>query len=224
MSSFFKTYPSLETYFAKHGEDIAYEKGQHLVWRNDESLWVYLLRSGFVRASFSFPDGTRRIIGFFVPGSVFAQSGSFFADKDGMLSYSAETPVTVLRVKRSHFLQSLDTGTDMAKDYLDLTLRNQIFLVDRLMYQGEAGIRKKFARWLLFMCKYYCLDASNPGTIRIPLTQTTIADFLHITRESANAVIKEFVDKEYIRVESKVITIIDRDALKILVGEKRSSE
>lgn len=211
MSSFFKRSPALEACFSEHGERITYDKNQHLVWKSDESAWVFMLASGLVRVSFSFDDGQQRVIGYFVPGVVFAQSGSFFAEHDGALSYIAEGPVTVYRMKRSEFLLMLDTSNNhmCVREYLDMTLRNQIFLIDRIVYQGEKGLEAKFRRWLLFMVKYYGQKNDTTAEISVSLTQEMIADFLHTTRESVNVLLKESIQKRIIKIEKKKIVILD---------------
>lgn len=216
MKSFFQKEASHVSFFKEHGERIVYKKGQHIVWPADNFPWVYNLESGFARVTFAGKDDDARIIGFFTPGTTFAQVGSFFDSDSGTIEYLAETPVVVHRVKRDAFFEKLDTDKEFAKSYLNISLRNQIFLIDRIVYQGENGISKKMIRWILFMVKYYGVDVpnSNHVEIEIPLTQTTIASFLHVTRESANAAIRELVKKNLIEVSNKKIVILDCAALK----------
>ena len=220
MSTFLKPLKLHEQYFKQHGELLLYKKGQHLVWPADTYPWVYFLVLGHVRVCFRINDATSRIIGFFIPGSTFAQSGSFFADDGGGLQYIAETPVQVLRVSRSAFLSQLDNDAAFNKEYLDSILRHQIFLIDRIVYQGEPGIEKKFARWLLFMCKYYSDSTKSPIKISLPLSQNTIADFLHITRESANAVIRDFTKKGLVSVQDQYLHVHDKTAIQKLLTKR----
>ena len=204
-------------YFTENGELVSYEKGQHLVWKNDESAWVFFLVKGLVRASFSFSDDTHRILGYFVPGTVFAQSGSFINDP-GVLSYLAEGPVTVLRVRRATFLKQLQSDIMLANEYLNITLRNQLVLVDRIVYQGEKGLRAKTVRWLLFMAKYYGTSSGNTCDITVPLTQETIANFLHATRESMNIELRNLEKESLVELATKRIRIIDLAGLKKILA------
>lgn len=207
-----------EAFFKEHGEQLWYKKGQLLVWPNEQYPWVYFLVSGYVRSSFTLPSGTTRIIGFFRPGTTFAQSGSFFDDDGGKLEYVAETAISLYRIKRSDFFMHLDRDPEFAREYLDMVLRSRIYLIERIVYQGESGIERKFARWLLFMIKYYSVQEKTGCRILIPLTQTTIANFLHITRESANTTMRAFEKKKLLKIHKKHILVPNIDKLQKILS------
>lgn len=223
MSEYFKFSEIHHRFFKKHGEKVMYDKDQHLAWQNDESGWVFFLAEGLVQVSFSFNDGTRRIIGYFVPGISFAQIGSFFEESDGRLTYAAKDSLIAYRVRRSDFLKELETDVAFSKDYLEMTLRNQIFLINRIVYQGEKGIHGKCARWLLFMSKHYGVrNPKNPLIRDIPInmTQDVIADFLHATRESINVILKKMQKEGLIAMKGKRISILDEQRIRASVESK----
>lgn len=217
MSNFFEYPKKLSEFFIKNGELVTYEKNQRLVWEKDESDWVFFLSEGFVKASFSLPDGTQRIIGFFVPGHIFAQSGSFFNKQDGKITYSAETNVSTYRIKHTLFLKEIQRDLELTNEYLTMTLRNQVFLIDRVVYQGEKNINNKCIRWLIFMSKYYGTEKNQTIEIIVPITQEVIANFLGSTRESANACLGNLVKKNIISISKKHIIILDSAKLKLLL-------
>lgn len=196
-----------EDFFLKHGDPIRYEKGQHIVWHKDESPWVFFLTEGLVRVSFSFPDGTRRTLGYFVPGVTFAQAGSFISDTDIKIEYTAEKSLTLYRIPRDIFLLQLEHDPVFARDFLTLTLKNQMLLIERIVYLGEKGMLRKCARWILFMNKYYGKNNGDVREIVVPITQDTIAEFLHATRESVSPIIHEFEEKGYIHITKKCLSI-----------------
>lgn len=207
MSSFFIYSKPFERLFLEHGERIQYAKEQRLIWGKDKSSWVFFLKSGFVCASFAHPQSTERIIGYFVPGHVFAQSGSFTGAHDGTLSYIAKTPSVAYRMRHAAFLRLVHEDTSLMKEYLAMTLRNQVFLIDRIVYQGEKGLYRKCVRWLLFMAKYYGKPVGNGCQIEIPLTQNTAAEFMHTTRESLNGILHQLADAKLISIARKQLTI-----------------
>lgn len=207
MSSFFPYSKPFARLFKEQGEKVSYEKNQHLIWHNDASDWVFFLENGFVRASFTLPNNTDRILGYFVPGMVFAQSGAFMHERDGMLSYTANTSSTLYRMRHRKFLSLVREDTELLNEYLNMTLRNQLLLIDRILYQGEKGLYAKCVRWLLFMAKFYGEPAGRGCSIPIPLTQETVANFLHATRESVNGVLQQLVEEQCITTGHKRITI-----------------
>lgn len=217
MADFFKYSKNFEYFFAEHGELVEYQKGQHLVWQKDDNAWMFFLKEGLVRVSFTFSDGSNRILGYFVPGHIFAQSGSFFDDRDGMLSYTAEQPLRVYRMKNKAGFELIQNDPVLMKEYLSMTLRNQIFLIDRVVYQGEKGLYLKCARWLLFMAKYYGQTNGATCEIAVPLTQETAANFLHTTRESLNGVFQQLSTEGHITISTKKIIINDLTRLRQLL-------
>lgn len=217
MSDFFHYSHIHQNHFAKLSEVVEYKKNQYLVWRKDESPWVFFLLEGIVKVTFSFKDGSTRFIGYFTPGMTFAQSGSFLADPDGKIEYVATENIKVYRIKKELFLEALDSNLEFCREYLNITLKNQIFLIERIIYQGEKNIDTKFAHWLLFMNKYYGETQKTHRHIYIPITQEIIANFLHITRESINATIQKFVKAKYINIVNKRIIINDKKALQEII-------
>lgn len=217
MSSYFTYSDKLEALFAENGELLSYAKGQHVVWQHEESEWVFFLVSGYVRVVSVTNGSPQRIIGFFVPGAVFAKTGSFINESDNALSYICEGPCQIYRLKKSVFLKQLHRNPLLCTDYMEMLLRNQHTLIARIVYQGEKHLQNKCLRWLEFMAKFYGTSGPQRHTvvITIPLNQTTIADFLHTTRESVNTTLRTLSQQGIISIERKQITIHDTRRLKI---------
>lgn len=207
MSSFFHFSKVHQQYFKKYGQLVSYKRGQYLVWAADENPCVFHLSSGSVRVAFGFNDGDDRILGFFVPGMTFAQSGSFFNDDGGRLEYIAHDEVKAYRISREDFLRQVSSDQEFANDYVNALSRNQVFLIERIIYQAERGIKRKYLRWLLFMAKYYGRKNGQTCFITIPLTQSAIANFLNATRESVNTITNALIDEGFISIEKKHIII-----------------
>ncbi|MBY0328641.1 Crp/Fnr family transcriptional regulator, partial [Patescibacteria group bacterium] len=144
-------------------------------------------------------------------------SGSFIAQHDGALSYIAESSTTAIRMNRHDFISAIKSDPSLMSEYLNMTLCNQLLLIDRIVYQGEKGLYAKCVRWLLFMAKYYGKENGNGCTITVPLTQDTIANFLHATRESVNGVLRQLQEEKHITISAKRITIIHTGKLKKLL-------
>lgn len=217
---FFSYAKTHEALFTQYGQKIVYKKGQYLVTIHDESPWVFFLTEGLVRVSFTFSDGNERLIGYFLPGMSFAKSGSFFAHEGGALEYLAQMPTTVLRMHREDFFAQLRSNPDFNAEYIDMILKNQIFLIERIVYQGETGIEKKFLRWLYFMAKYYGEPRGNSLRITVATSQEDIANFLHTTRVSVSKVVKKYTEKHIISVQKKHIYIANVDELHRLTEGK----
>lgn len=210
MSSIFRYSKTHEDFFSKHGEKITYKKGHLLIDRVTRSTYVYFLISGIIKSTFTSNDGTERLLGFFLPGTTFAQSGSFFDKPTEGIEYEVVEKCEVYRLKNQVFFNKLNNDNEFAIDYLQTVARNNLFLIERIVYQGEKDIRTKFIKWLIFMAKFYGQPVdSNLLTISVPMTQNTIANFLHSTRESVNKIIIDMKKAGLIDFNGKKIVICD---------------
>lgn len=214
--SFFSYATEHEQFFEEHGQRVVYKKGQYIVSPLDDSPWVFFLRDGIAQASFVFDDGNERLIGYFLTGMTFAKSGSFFSNGDGFLEYTAKEPCTLYRVRRELFLHSLTTNQKVNAEYLDMTLKNQMLLIERIVYQGESGIDMKFLRWVSFMIKYYGDSDGPTSRIIVATNHQDIANFLHVTRVSIGKVIKKYTKQGLIRFHKKHLIVNSADLQKLL--------
>lgn len=157
-----------------------------------------------------YDDGSESILGYYLAGQTYAQNGSFFSQHGGAdLEFTPIEASSIYRVPRDKFLEQLAIDQDFSKDYTTMVLRNQLALIDRVIFLGESRLIKRCVRWLLFMSKFYGERDGKSCHITISLTQDTVASFLHITRESAGKCLRKLSNDGYIRMEKKHITIID---------------
>jgi CRP-like cAMP-binding protein len=143
-----------------------------------------------------------------MPGMTFAQSGSFFSlSPNEGLEYKACSNSKVLRLPREVFLSALKTNRELCDDYISALLRNQVYLIERIVYQAEKGVYAKSIRWLLFMAKFYGEQKDDCAQLRVPITQEIAANFMHITRESAASALGKLKKKQLIAFKNKCVTI-----------------
>lgn len=217
MHTFIPDSPAIRAYFEKHGQRLEYDKRQTLVRVDDPQPWVYFLEDGIVEASYAFPDGVDRMLGYFVPNSIFAQNRSFFDDAGGDLKYLTITKTVILRVHRDDFLKQVAKVPKFNQEYLQMALLFRIFTTDLVIYLGENRIHNRCVRWLMLMARYYGEQTDEGVRIMVPLTQDTIANFLHVSRESISKTLREFTKGGHITIRKKQITIKNVDGLKDLL-------
>lgn len=218
MQSRVKTPEVIKAFFEKHGQKLVYGKKQEFIRADDPQPWVYFLSEGIVEVSYAFEDNAGdRPLGYFVQNMVFAQNRSFFNDVEGDLKYRSVEPIVVYRVHRDVFLAQLDKSFAFTKEYLQMVLLVRIFTTDLVIYLGEYRIHNRCIRWLLLMAKYYGEQTKDGCRIIVPLTQDTVANFLHVSRESVSKTLREFTKNGHITIKKKYITITDLGALKALL-------
>lgn len=216
MQSFIKTPPTIQAFFIENGQKMEYEKKQTFVRADDPQPWVYFLSEGIVEATFYFDGGDAKILGYFIPNSVFSQNKLFY-ETDGDLTYTTVEKTVIYRIHRDVFLEQIETNTTFIKEYLRNTLIFRIYTTDLVTYLGENKIHNRCIRWLLLMAKYYGEPTPEGTRIAVPLTQDTIANFLHISRESVSKTLRHFIRSNHISITKKRITITDINQLKSLL-------
>lgn len=213
MSDFFRYNKHHHAFFKKYGEPITFAKGDYVVSSSADHPWVYFLNEGLVKIAFQHNDGAKQILGFFVPGLVFAQTGSFLGDRTERLVYQASQTVSALRLPRQQFLHQIRNNKLMNIEYLSTLSRNQVYLVERIGFVGEKTVHDKLIAWLKFMVRFYGESSQEGVQIPIPLTQEDIASFLCITRESANNALRPLLRSGDVIHRKKILIIPNLDRL-----------
>lgn len=213
MTNFFKPMPTHLEYFEQEGVLVQYGKNQVFVRPEDDNPWVHYLVDGLVEITQATNDGNSRLMGYFFPGVVFAQSGSFLTSHSTELEYVTVHPSSMLRIHRQRFIELLSQDIRFANEYTDLLLRNQFLLMERIAIIGEYNIDRRVARLLVSLARYYGHQEDQVYLADIPVTQETIARFTHSTRESASKTIRKLTRDKIISINNKVLTIIDMDRL-----------
>lgn len=200
------------SFFRKHGQEVIFKKNQFFADPHDIHPWVYYLEEGMIKLSFDM-SGDERIIGYFVPNMMFAQSRVFYEADSGNILYSSVTKAKAVRVSREQYLAEIETNAVLRHEYIQCMLHNQTFLIDRVAFHGENNVEKKFLRWVLFMLKFYGIQTSTEHYVGIPLTQETISHFLHVSRETINKVMAHHIKSGLIAVEKKHIYVKNLDGI-----------
>lgn len=217
MTAFFRRMAAHEAYFKQHGQRVTYEKGQTFVRPEDENPWVYFLDSGLVEIGYGFNDGTHRLMGYFFPGIVFAQNGLFFTSDGSGLEYTAIKHCVLYRLVKTEFFDLITNNPACNQEYMDLLMRNQFLLIERVAYMGERSIEKVVIRLLLSLSKYYGRQDGNSYYIDVPITQEAVARFAHATRESVSKTLRLLVNEKIISIKAKRLVILDAKKLQQLL-------
>lgn len=213
MSKIFRYSEVHKKYFMQYGEKLVVKKNVKVIDSSKENTMAYFLMKGTVRVEHSFKNGVVAVIGYLCSGVSFAQVGVLF-NLRRQYDYIAEDNCVIYRISTEKFLELFEKYPDFCKDYLVMLRHNQLFLIDRSLCLAEKGIKAKLAHWLLLMSDYYSNEIDGKIVIFVKLSQTRIARFLNVTRESINPLIKWFVSQGYISIENKIITVNNVEGLK----------
>lgn len=208
MDEIFHISNSHRLFFEAAGEKLEFPKGRIASWSNDKQSWAYFLSEGCVRTFTSYADGTDKILGYLRRGSTFSQASTAFNHGGrGEMEFSALQDCTIYRVPVQEFWGNLQIDKAFSNDFLMMQLRDEMMMADHIIYLGEHNLERRFARWLLMMAKFYCEHDGEKHMILVPQTQSEIAAWLGLSRETAGKLVRSFTDRGFITLKQKRLRI-----------------
>ncbi|HMQ95969.1 MAG TPA: Crp/Fnr family transcriptional regulator [Candidatus Saccharibacteria bacterium] len=215
MSDFHSYAHSHLAYLQKHGQKVIYKKGQLLVRREEDSPWSFFIESGYVKMMFTDDIGNERVLGFGIPGMTITQSGSFYSMPHVELEYEAHTDCIVWRMPRSEFIAAMQQNPEIFREWHERILQNHNLLIERILYIGEKQPRRRIISWLLAMARYYSFHQPDDSYfIEIPVNQSIIASWTHLSRETTSKIISELKKQGLIHIKHRFITVPDIEKLR----------
>jgi CRP/FNR family transcriptional regulator len=203
--------------FAKKRTPIHYEPHQTIVCEGELATSIFNVVSGVVKLSRSLPDGRTHIIGFRLPGELFATS------ENDTYTSSAEaiTQVGLCAFPRSFLTREVRDYPRLQTRLLSLSYRQLAASEDQILLLGRMTAREKVAR---FLCVYgrkpFCDDKKQLQRAQLPMNRIEIAGFLGLTVETVSRILSSLRRGGIITVgrTSHSIHVADVDALERVAG------
>ena len=203
--------------FAKKRRSVRYEPRQTIICEGEPAISIFNVVSGVVKLTRSLPDGRTHIIGFRLPGELFATS------ENDTYTSSAEaiTAVELCRFSRSFLTRGVRDYPRLQTRLLNLSYKQLAASEDQVLLLGQMTAQEKVAR---FLCVYgrkpFCNDKKQLQCAQLPMNRIEIAGFLGLTVETVSRVLSSFRRNGIITVgrASHAIHVVDLDALERVAG------
>ncbi len=191
-------------------------KGEVLFSQGEPAVGFYLVAEGKVKIYKLSPDGKERILHIVHPGESFAEAAIF---ADGMYPAFAEPLVrsAVLFFPKKEFLALLREHSQIPINMiagLSRFLRQFATQIEDLTFKDVPA---RLARYLVE------LAGDEAETVELPISKTQLASRLGTVSETLSRTLRKLSDDDLLRVQGKVITIVDRDRLEDLAESTRES-
>lgn len=187
--------------------------GNYLFWEGDESDKLYYLHSGMVKLRKSTEEGKDLILSIMKKGDLLGEYGGSVNKFHG---YSAE------------IIKDAEIGIIKIQNLENLIIQNGDFAVEFLNWIGlnNRVIQSKFRDLLLFgktgalastlirLSNSYGVKSADGIVLGIKLTNTEIADFVGMTRESVNRLFNTWKDEGTIGTVNGHIVIRNMEDLR----------
>ena len=181
-------------------------RGEILFEQGEKAAGFYIVASGKVKIYKLSPEGKERVLHVVLPGSTFAEAAIF---ADGCYPAFAEPleKSTLVFFPKSEFLELLNQHSQIAINIiggLSKFLRQFVVQIEDLTFRDVPA---RLARYLIE------IGADEQEKVTLPFSKTQLASNLGTVSETLSRTFRKLSDEEIIRVQGKVIDILDADRL-----------
>ncbi|WP_312476826.1 Crp/Fnr family transcriptional regulator [Neobacillus sp.] len=195
-----------------------FKKNHVLMFENDQSEDVYLIRSGMVKI-YRIHEGKEIILSIAMPGDILGEVEALSNGNHRISSIEALDNVTAWLMTKQDFLQIVESYPSVLKKaYMILVERTR--MLNRLIrYLTFYDVRTKAAN--LIMDLYYNFGKPNSDIDKIDLkiTHSLLAGMLGVTRESISKTLNDFQTEGLIDIREKHLYLLDKNKLEALCSE-----
>jgi len=188
-------------------EVVKFEKGETVVRQGDVISAMYLLIEGVVRTQMITEEGNALEIDLLeaviplAPAFIYASNNKYPVDVIAMES------CTFLKISKSAWLKEMANNEKLLVNFLTLNSNMAVFLTQKLQMISIKSLRHKLSIFLLEKTtpekNYFILKRSR----------TQLAEYLGVQRPSLARTIKELEDEAVIKIDGRVVTVLDRNKL-----------
>ncbi len=209
----FESLPETElAHFAELTREKTYPKGSVILFENDRGDSLFLVASGQVKVVLIGEDGREVILSVLGSGSFFGEM-ALIDDSPRSAHVIAMEDSTLLVLRREDFQQRLRSSPEVAIGLLRELSRRLRRADEKIGSLVLLDVNGRVADLLL-------RAAAEEGgdLIRRKLTHHTIAQMIGSSRETVSRTMRDFVERGFITVTRKDITLMDRPALLSAAG------
>lgn len=213
-------------YLEKYNEKLIkyiLEKSNTLTYNNYESGEVIVNIGDLITKFGIIISGTLEIVNYTYHGE---KKSHQYLEKDNTIPIY---PIYYHSSGKREYKYTLKCETDaeiawIDKDeFLEIIKKDPEILYDMLMHISIRGyksqlqlrcmnynkVRERLAYWIVEMN-----DIEDKGYIKLPRTQTILADSLYVNRSSLNQELNKLVDEKLIEINNRILKILDIEKLK----------
>lgn len=192
------------------------QKGEVLFRAGDKFRGIYAVHSGLIKVFATDDDGEEQIIGFFLPGEMLGLDA---------VETQAHACSAVALETSSYCAVPFSELSEVCKEIPEL--QDQLFRImsrelsaenQMLLTLGKKNSEERVATFLLTISSRFHQLGYSANDFKLTMSRQEIGNYLGITFETVSRVFGRLQRNGIIKVNRKVINIIDIDALKNLVS------
>jgi CRP-like cAMP-binding protein len=163
------------------------------------------------------PDGRRQILTILIPGDFFDLHGFLFKAMDH--SVATIGPARIAAIPRETVMDLVLNHRRLGAALWWSAIQEQAMLRERIVALGRRSARGRLAYFLCeLVWRQLAVGMAEDHAIRLPFTQTDLADTLGLTSVHTNRVLQGFRREELITLERQRLILRDIERLQAICG------
>jgi CRP-like cAMP-binding protein len=160
------------------------------------------------------PDGSRQILTILLPGDLFGLSRFLLHPMDH--SVAATGPTRIAAIGREAVIDIIANHPRIGAGLWWSVMQEEAMLRERIVALGRRSARGRVAYLLCeLVWRQRAIGIAEDHAIRLPFTQTDLADMLGLTAVHTNRVLQRFRRDELITLDRRRLTLLDLDRLQM---------
>lgn len=188
-------------------------KGDVIFREGDEGDHMFVITSGKVTLAHSAEDGRETLLGVLGPGEMFGEL-SVFDPSARTSTATALTDVTLLSLSREQLRLWMSSRVEVAEKLLQALAQRLRRTEDAMADLVFTDVPGRVAKALTDLADKFGVVKDGELFVEHDMTQEELAQLVGASRETVNKALAEYVNRAWIRVEQRSVTILDIDRLR----------
>ena len=184
----------------------AYPRGAMIFTKDGPGTGLFAVCSGTVRIAVPSPDGRHAVFGLIEEGEIFGEI-ALLDGRPRTADATAMTDCELMLIDRCDFVDLLESRPEIALKLLELLcarLRKTTEQIEDVLFLDLPG---RLAKQLL------SLSEGSGGDRKVLMTQRELGEMIGMSRESTNKQLREWEERDWVRIERGGITVLAPEAL-----------
>lgn len=203
---------SLEYLAVLEKEEKTFERHSEVNKPGDDNTYLFVVRKGWLYSYTDMPDGRRQIVQIHHPGDIVGFPDVAF--KNSSTSLRTAEDVCLCPFPKSDLDIIFRESPQLTALLFSLAVREHALLLDSMRMMGRMDARERLSYMFLDMLsKLRVTNKQMTDTIRLPMNQTEIADYIGLTNVYVSRSLIALEDDGLIKRTDSNVTILRESAL-----------
>src|SRR5712671_5725626 len=194
-----------------------FQAGTNIVVEGETPRAAFVVTRGVAYRYRLMPDGRRQILTILIPGDFFDLHGFLLKATDH--SVAAIGPTRIAAIGREAVIEIIANHPRIGAALWWSAMQENAMLRERIVALGRRSARGRVAYILCeLVWRQRSIGMALDHVIRLPFTQTDLADMLGLTSVHTNRVLQGFRRDELIKLDRRRLTLLDIGRLQAISG------